>query len=1376
MKKEEKLSEENVKFSQTISGSHVSSREVSLDSSGVMNISSLRDSRNLSDDSDIRTREKKKKPRPDKLSNILRNATGVDNKESAELSAREGKQVPEELTPQGSPINLGPEARSEIEGLSIEEFYKKEREKLNIWTYLYRNLNRSIRYMMSMCELEGVAEFCGGVIDLLDSARSDFVKLGTKIKVENLQSKAKVWDIPQNVSQQDNTLFQEYKNYAEDDAQEEEIEFKLLNELVSSGKMSFYEAVVLIVRERAMLIDQAEFNGSGYEDSDSDQGSDRSLQPAKVSFSRLIRRLNFRGKFLRQLSEVQELKITNKDTPQTIRDEIDNKLKRAMEFREELINKKKAQLLKKEEKLEMLRKKREETEREKIEEIQQKVETGYQRKAQILNERKRKARDVNLKAREIIFLNTLENDTKKTTIDRKLLETHNRRMEILKRFRERRRKEDENAQSVIMRKEELDNEKKSLLQSRLDRMEEASKRRNEILEQRSRKHKAKGRKIAQNRKAKHLQTKGKNIEDFMKIVNNLQSYRLGDEDLEVKSCQLESPKEELKRHKSYDHGLPEFNDFHYSYIFFKPKPKELKAKMTKNNKYMSLEQVFAKKFRPSMAAKKPAPTTPGQHASQPYPPQTKKDTIVGSGQPSKKDAKSSQIEKETPTAKEKADKKKSHTNTALNVNPQNSTPAALNSSSKDQPIPVVSVSTSIPLQDSPKRKTPHHKGSIHSIDEKEKNLEARGLLSSPKGPIREPPSGDVANQQQAIVPFINNEDSLQIGGISPVDREKKGEALNKSLFSNEDFIHNLLPERSMIRFCTLCDITIIEEVTNDQHLSSKNHKKLKNQFSLTVTEEKACIISCLPTELAASRLAALKKKCKRIRQTLGTYSSKNENIPLGKESATSPNKTRLHKCSVEIEKQINNQFRDFKSVEGALKDVQKILSTNNENDLHILRSNKFLSHLVEICKSVNLCHKNDLGNFVKLLDLVAQLLHLLCSVKENRTYMLTTNRVIPLVDLLLWSWNNASKYIYCLNYIPQLFHLVGFLLKHKIPDGKERYTDPVIEYIIYCGLLIRFKQRFTSFSSGLDLTSYAGKVPLALLKAISLLETITNLLEVPGIPVMTQGRKLNESISFLFRETEIAGCLQLMSGLLLSGGSFKKMAKQYVLPQTIFSVVMLIVKLYSNVARLELGLVQELLGLNVNVDQFYHCVMFILDYCTNNLELNDEVAELLNETLLLLGYFTYLNPTNQAVLSRGFGNNTIIARLTTLPYNYFMGNTMERDVLFPTLLCAVYKNDINLKLLLKDMSIDLLLEYLQSNISVVSKHIQFSELGSFDPSLLLPAKDEGAGSRSASSATSSANSIRLHPSAAYHYLLPQRFSPELWDSALKYLQSSSEGQ
>ena len=54
----------------------------------------------------------------------------------------------------------------------ISTFYKQQNEKLNVWTFLFKNLNKSIDNILTMCELEGKDAYCDGVIDTLNNAIS----------------------------------------------------------------------------------------------------------------------------------------------------------------------------------------------------------------------------------------------------------------------------------------------------------------------------------------------------------------------------------------------------------------------------------------------------------------------------------------------------------------------------------------------------------------------------------------------------------------------------------------------------------------------------------------------------------------------------------------------------------------------------------------------------------------------------------------------------------------------------------------------------------------------------------------------------------------------------------------------------------------------------------------------------------------------------------------------------------------------------------------------------------------------------------------------------------------------------------------------------
>ena len=46
------------------------------------------------------------------------------------------------------------------------------------------------------------------------------------------------------------------------------------------------------------------------------------------------------------------------------------------------------------------------------------------------------------------------------------------------------------------------------------------------------------------------------------------------------------------------------------------------------------------------------------------------------------------------------------------------------------------------------------------------------------------------------------------------------------------------------------------------------------------------------------------------------------------------------------------------------------------------------------------------------------------------------------------------------------------------------------------------------------------------------------------------------------------------------------------------------------------------------LEQMYHLLNFLLSYAETNIDQNEDVKELLHETLLLIGYFCLLNEEN----------------------------------------------------------------------------------------------------------------------------------------------------
>lgn len=75
---------------------------------------------------------------------------------------------------------------------------------------------------------------------------------------------------------------------------------------------------------------------------------------------------------------------------------------------------------------------------------------------------------------------------------------------------------------------------------------------------------------------------------------------------------------------------------------------------------------------------------------------------------------------------------------------------------------------------------------------------------------------------------------------------------------------------------------------------------------------------------------------------------------------------------------------------------------------------------------------------------------------------------------------------------------------------------------------------------------------------------------------------------------------------------------------------MISIKFVNDVGRVSIDLLQKVLSSKLNQEQIYHIFQFLLTYCTENYDLSEDIKDLLNELILLIGYYTVLNPENQS--------------------------------------------------------------------------------------------------------------------------------------------------
>lgn len=103
---------------------------------------------------------------------------------------------------------------------------------------------------------------------------------------------------------------------------------------------------------------------------------------------------------------------------------------------------------------------------------------------------------------------------------------------------------------------------------------------------------------------------------------------------------------------------------------------------------------------------------------------------------------------------------------------------------------------------------------------------------------------------------------------------------------------------------------------------------------------------------------------------------------------TSTIKKRCQILCLELEKQVIPIIKDYDALENSLKEIIKILDMRKQADLHLMRRLKFIPILIEICKRISVCHKNEFKHLGKVLEFVIKIINVFCGQRENRNYML----------------------------------------------------------------------------------------------------------------------------------------------------------------------------------------------------------------------------------------------------------------------------------------------------------------------------------------------------------------------------------------------------
>jgi hypothetical protein len=178
-------------------------------------------------------------------------------------------------------------------------------------------------------------------------------------------------------------------------------------------------------------------------------------------------------------------------------------------------------------------------------------------------------------------------------------------------------------------------------------------------------------------------------------------------------------------------------------------------------------------------------------------------------------------------------------------------------------------------------------------------------------------------------------------------------------------------------------------------------------------------------------------------------------------------------------------------------------------------------------------------------------------------------------------------------------------------------------------------------------------------------------------------------------------------------------------------------------------------------DQLYYVMNYIVKYC-HLFEDQDETRDILYEALIMIGYYTLLNKQGQEKIRSG--ENSLLLKLCQLDISFFI-EKQKKDILFPTMICLSFKDDINLEIINNEMDKDYFRKYIRNAKKDELYNIPEDELEyrSIDSSM-------GKKSHSISSTNSSTTSITTDLKLEHCPFIPfsMRFPRNLLDEAFKF--------
>ena len=563
------------------------------------------------------------------------------------------------------------------------------------------------------------------------------------------------------------------------------------------------------------------------------------------------------------------------------------------------------------------------------------------------------------------------------------------------------------------------------------------------------------------------------------------------------------------------------------------------------------------------------------------------------------------------------------------------------------------------------------------------------------------------NKTELQISFENEESSEEFKNLKTVMhvifqdslhlfRKTQSSKIISILIKSQELATFLESNESEIRGCRIWEWAYKSEVLD--HINMKSHKKVRDELGISEQEDiqlSPIILKSSPgsieDELQKLKESSMKVKYKKLKQQMiNKWVSHEIAASTGKDITTASNKKKMQILSMELENKVMPTISDYAQLESKLNSLIAILVRKRQEELHLLRKLKIIPWVAEIWKKISVCPRNEIKDLVRSIELAMQILFIFVSIRENKDYMLSTNRILLLTDLLIWTLNKPMPLFFASTYVPQLLEIITIWIKHRCSYENQQMKSMLIEWILWSPIINKLKLKFDAVTGPLQLTGALSLTPAILCKGLSFYESITSIVNVDFRyrPVYEKSNKISSNVYFLISKTKMLGVIPLVVDVLFEKASEPK----EMLPNSILNLVYISLKLINNMFRIDLNLCQQILSEVPLQDQFLHMLSYTIKYC--QFFDKEEVQDILYETILMIGYYTLFNKIGQEKIRSGA--HSLLLKLWQLDITFFM-EKQKKEILFPTLISLSYKDSSNLDIIDNEMDKDYLKKYLVKN-------------------------------------------------------------------------------